>query len=74
MQMIFLLIAVFICIILYEVPELIRNKYWRELTVVSFLISIAFMISLMQILKIEIPNPVRDTQYLVKDLLNLGYE
>jgi putative effector of murein hydrolase len=72
--MIFLLIAVFICIILYEVPELIRNKYWRELTVVSFLISIAFMISLMQILKIEIPNPVRDTQYLVKDLLNLGYE
>lgn len=74
MQMIFLLIAVFICIILYEVPELIRNKYWRELTVVSFLISIAFMISLMQILKIEIPNSVRDTQYLVKDLLNLGYE
>ncbi len=74
MQMIFLLIAVFICIILYEVPELIRNKYWRELIVVSFLISIAFMISLMQILKIEIPNPVRDTQYLVKDLLNLGYE
>jgi hypothetical protein len=71
--MIFLLIAVFICIILYEVPELIRNKYWRELTVVSFLISIAFIISLMQILKIEIPNPVRDTQYFVKDLLHLSY-
>jgi putative effector of murein hydrolase len=72
--MIFLLIAVFIGLILYEVPGLIRNKYWRELAAFSILISIAFGISLLQTLKIEIPNPIRDTQYLVKNLLHLSYD
>lgn len=72
--MIFLLIAVFVCIILYEVPQLIRNKYWKELAVFSFLLSIAFFISLMETLKIEIPNPVRDTQYIIKALLHLSYD
>lgn len=72
--MILLLIATFICIILYEAPKLLKNKSYKELAVFSFLISLAFFISLMQILKIEIPNPVRDTQYLVKDLLNLSYD
>lgn len=72
--MIILLIAGFICIILYEVPGLLKNKSYKELAVFSFLISLAFFMSLMQILKIEIPNPVRDTQYLVKDLLNLSYD
>jgi hypothetical protein len=72
--MIFLLIAVFVFIILYEVPQLVRNKYWRELAVFSFLLSMAFFISLMEILKIEIPNPVRDVQYLVKSLMHLSYD
>lgn len=72
--MIFLLIALFICMILYEVPELVKNKYWKELAVFSILISIAFIISLAYVMNVEIPNPVRDTQYFVKDLLHLSYE
>lgn len=72
--MIFLLIAVFIFMILYEVPGLIKKRYWKELAVFSFLISIAFFISLMQVLKIEIPNVVKDTQYFVKNLLHLSYD
>lgn len=72
--MVFLLIAVFIFMILYEAPGLIRKRQWKELFVFSFLISIAFFISLMQLLKIEIPNPVKDTQYFVKKLLHLSYD
>ena len=76
--MIFLLIVTFICLILYEVPGLIRNKYWKELTVFSVLMLIAFIISLLQILRIELPNPVRDTQYVVRDFfkyfLHLSYD
>ncbi|MDP4178372.1 MAG: hypothetical protein Q8900_08560 [Bacillota bacterium] len=71
--MILLLIAVFICIILYEVPKLIRDKYWKELAAFCFILSLAFFISVMQILKIEIPNPVRDTQYFVQKLFHLSY-
>jgi putative effector of murein hydrolase len=72
--MIILLSAVFICIIIYEVPGLIKNKYWRELAVFSFLLSIAFLISILYTLKIKPPNPVRDTQYFVKSLIPFSYE
>ena len=71
---IFLLITVFICIILYEVPDLIRNKYWRELAVFSFLMLLAFFVSLTEILGITIPNPIRDTQYFVKKLIPFNYD
>lgn len=72
--MIFLLIPVFIFMILYEAPGLIKKRYWKELTVFSILISLAFFLSLMQILRIEIPNPVKDMQYFVKNLMHLSYD
>jgi hypothetical protein len=72
--MIFLLIAVFTGIVLYEVPGLIRNKYWYELGVFSFLLAIAFVISLLYSLNIKVPNPVKETQYIVKYLLHLSYD
>lgn len=71
--MIALLILAFTIPVLIEVPGLIREKSWWELIVFSVLMITAFFISLMQILKIEIPNPVRDTQYLVKSLIPFGY-
>jgi hypothetical protein len=72
--MIFLLIAAFIGLILFEVPGLIREKSWRELAVYTFLMSIAFMLSLLLTLNINVPNPVRDTQYFVKSLVPFSYE
>ncbi|AHF06467.1 hypothetical protein [Desulfitobacterium metallireducens] len=72
--MTFLLIVAFIGLILFEVPGLIRDKSWRELAVYTFLMSIAFMLSLLLTLNITVPNPVRDTQYFVKNLLHLSYE
>jgi hypothetical protein len=72
--MILLLIAVFICMIFYEVPKLVKNNYRKDLIVFSLLISLAFFISLMDILKVEIPNPAKSTQYFVKNLLQLSYD
>lgn len=72
--MIFLLIAVYTGIVLYEVPGIIRKKYWYELGVFSFLITLAFIISLLYTLHIKPPNPVKNTQYFVKNLLHLSYD
>lgn len=76
--MILLLIVAFIGMILYEVPGLIKKRYWKELAVFSFLISLAFIISLLKIMRIEIPSPVKDFQYFVRDIfknfLHLGYD
>lgn len=72
--MILLLVGAFIIMILLEVPGLIKKRYYKELAVFSFIMSLAFFIALMQILNIDIPNPVKDTQYFVKKLMHLSYD
>jgi len=71
---IFLLIMVFIGIVFFEVPGLIRKKYWRELTVFSFFLLLAFILSLLQTIDVKIPSPMKGIQYVVKDLLHLSYK
>lgn len=73
MYMILLLIPAFVGLILFEVPGLIRTKMWRELAVYSFIMSLAFVISLLETLHVKIPNPIRDTQYFVQYLMGLRY-
>ena len=72
--MIFLLIIVFIGIAFFEVPELIRKKYWRELTAFSFFFLLAFILSLLQTIDVKIPSPMKGIQYLIKDILHLNYK
>lgn len=72
--MIFLLIIIFISITFYEVPEMIKNKYWRELKIFSIFLIIAFILSLFYILGMPIPNPVKGMEFVVKDLLHLNYK
>ena len=72
--MIVLLIAAFAVIALLEVPGLIKKKHWRDLAVFSVILAIAFFISVMQLMHIEIWNPVRDSQFFVKSLFPFGYD
>jgi hypothetical protein len=75
--MIFLLVILYAVLILIDVPPLIREKSRRELIVYCVLISLAFAIALLLILHVKMPNPVKSTQYVVKDffkLLHLTYD
>lgn len=72
--MIFLLSAAFLILILAEVPGLIREKSWRELAAYSILMALAFLVCAAGILEINIPNPVKDSQFFVKSLLHLSYD
>lgn len=56
MQIILLLIT-FCSITLFEAPYLIRKKMWRELIAFSILLIIGFTLSLLQIIRVKIPNP-----------------
>lgn len=73
-EMIFLIIIVFIGIILFELPTLIKNRYSSDIIVFLALIMIAFIISILFICNIPLPNPIRGISYLVKDLLHLNYK
>lgn len=72
--MVFLLIFIFIIILLIEVPNLVNNKYWRELIVFSIFSLTAFILSLLCILDLPIINPVYIVTYFVKDILHLNYK
>lgn len=72
--MIVLLIVVFAGTILYEVPDLIKNGHWRDLTIFSILTVAAFTVSILYIYNIPLPNPVKGQEYLIKDVLHLNYK
>ncbi len=72
--MIFLLIIAFAGIALYEVPGLVRKKYWREFAVFSFFFLLAFVLALLQTVGVKIPSPIKGIQYVIKDILHLSYK
>lgn len=72
--MIFPLIAVFIVLVLLEVPKLLRERNWRGLSVYAILMGIAFTISVLLTTGINMPMPGRVLQQFLKDYLHLNYK
>ncbi|ACL18906.1 hypothetical protein [Desulfitobacterium hafniense] len=70
---ILLLVIVFLGVVLFELPELIQKRYWRELITVTFLLSIGFILSLLLAMGIEVPNPSNALVYIFKEVLHLSY-
>lgn len=66
--MIVLLMLVFVIIIAFEVPGLVRKKMWRELTAFSVLLFIGMVLSFGQALKLPIPNPTRGIEAVFRPL------
>lgn len=55
--MIYLLIAVFLIIIILEVPGMLKKKLKRELIAFSVFLFIGFTLAFLQIIKVKIPSP-----------------
>lgn len=72
--MIVLLTIAFLGVVLFEVPDLIRKKHWRELIAFSVFLSLAFGLAVLQIFGVKIPSPIRGIVYLIKDVLHLSYK
>lgn len=72
--MIFLLISAFAALMAFDLPKLVRAKKKRDLAAYFAFLSLGFFLCLMQLLKIDIPNPARDVHYAIKDLLPFGYD
>lgn len=60
------LILVFICIALLEIPGLLKKKQWAELVASSTLLGIGFLLSLLQTIGVKVPNPNNGIEYLIK--------
>lgn len=75
--MIILLILAFGILGLIDIPQLVKNRRWRELAVYSVLMALAFTLILLRMLNVDVPNPVKDTQYVVRwffEQMHLTYD
>jgi len=54
-----LLIVPFVAMVLYETPDMIREKRWNDLAIFSAVTLFGFIISLLQVIGIKIPNPLK---------------
>ena len=60
------LIFIFILIIFFEIPGLIRRKLWRELAAFSVFLTIGFVLSFLQVIGVKIPSPNDGITFLVE--------
>ncbi|HHZ16742.1 MAG TPA: hypothetical protein PLJ33_08270 [Peptococcaceae bacterium] len=67
---VFLLIVAFLAMILFEVPGLIRKKYWRELVAFAVLLLIAFIFSFLNVLGVKLPCLTAVITSVVNSVLN----
>lgn len=63
---IFVLFLIFAGIAFYEIPGLLRKKQWPELITSSVLLMIGFMLSFLQLIGVNVPNPNKGIEYLIK--------
>ncbi|NLW48709.1 MAG: hypothetical protein GXY86_15455 [Firmicutes bacterium] len=53
--MLIIILLVFITLALFDLPGLIRKKYWRELAVYSGLMLVALVLSVLMLLNVQLP-------------------
>jgi hypothetical protein len=70
MPLLFVMIA-FVLLYLLRLPSLLPKEYRRDLVVFTFLMFIAFLISLLAVLGVKIPYPTEELGKLFKALFRL---
>ncbi|MDK2835982.1 MAG: hypothetical protein PWP21_759 [Thermosediminibacterales bacterium] len=67
--MIVLLLLGFSLIVAFELPMLVRKRMWRELSAFAVLLAVGFMLSIVQVLGIELSDLTRAIESVFKKLL-----
>jgi hypothetical protein len=72
-MMVFLVMFVFTTVGVLQISILLKKKYWRELIAFSLLHTVAFVLSLLYVLGVQIPSPMPVIKYIVVDVLHIKY-
>lgn len=68
---ILLLIVGLATMFLYEAPAMIKQKHWRDLVVFCVLSLSVFTVSLLMLLDVDVPSPVRAIEAVVNGFLKI---
>ncbi|GAB6179235.1 hypothetical protein JCM14036_05540 [Desulfotomaculum defluvii] len=66
--MIFLLILAFTTMACFEIPTMVQKQYWRELVLFLFLWLLAFVLSTLYTLGVQLPSPAALITIVVQSL------
>jgi hypothetical protein len=72
-MMILLVMFVFGAVGILQTLALIKQKYWRELVVFALLHTMAFGLSMLYVMGVQIPSPMPLVKYVVEDVLHIKY-
>ncbi|HBQ86478.1 MAG TPA: hypothetical protein DER33_05565 [Syntrophomonas sp.] len=50
----------------YQIPALVQRKYWRELAAYSVLMVVAFILTLMRVMELKLPQPNEGVMVVLK--------
>lgn len=66
-------VIIFAAIAFYEVKKAMRNYDWRNAAAFLLLLAAGFLLSVLQFLYIDIPDPTKQIVIFVQDVLGLNY-
>jgi hypothetical protein len=67
--LIFLAVLVFLGIILFEAPILVKKKMWRELAAFAVYLGVGMALIIPQVLDVDLPRPAAAIEALFKPLV-----
>jgi len=63
---IFLCIFIYIALVFICIPSVTKKKQWGEVVIISVLLTAGFTLSLFQILGVDVPNPNKGIESIIK--------
>lgn len=68
-----IVILIYVSIAFLQIPKLLRNKHWRELTAFLVFYVSAFILSVLYVLDVKLPSAYKSIIYVIEDVLGLKY-
>lgn len=68
-----ILLLIFAFMVYIQVPSLLKNKYWKELITFSAFFIAAFILSILYVMDINIPSPIKGVKYIIEDVFKIKY-
>ncbi|MBE6828577.1 MAG: hypothetical protein E7519_00045 [Ruminococcaceae bacterium] len=69
-----LVIIVFIGIALLDLPDMIKNKRWRDLAIYSVIFLLVFVLGTLMAFDVKVPSPIKAIQAFYQNVLHLSFK
>ncbi|HWS29225.1 MAG TPA: hypothetical protein VN512_03815 [Clostridia bacterium] len=69
-----LVILLFAGIAVAELPKMVKNKRWRDLTIYSVVFVLVFALGILIASGVKVPSPIKAVQAFYRDVLGLTFK